>query len=525
MTPKSLKHLSRSALCILLAACLCCGCTDPAASEPPASSAAGPAGQTQLYDSSILDDGELRILSDLDSGIGSTVFCGSEVLYQGSSSETLSLVTDQLTGSADYYWRCWSDPEVPGSRFSALYDKTGSQLFSFDEDLSAERFGQFLVMRCVPLYEGIYDDHSSCRVIELSTGRELPVPENAYSCIILGERLVFCRYDRPDGLEAGSYDEDTYYHTSVLVTDLDGTLLLELPHCVATGQYYDDSIDSRWVHLETFEPNYQRVASILYDPVTGEQLTNFEQTCGDGLVCISTENGYQVIDLADPAHPVLGTFDLPVQFFAPGLAVLWHSADAEFYYELHDLDSGEVHHLLDYTASDDHIAVYLPDATLRMYDRHTGEQLFSTSLEGMDTKSTYMYFEANELLRVSSYEPPYTCRYYTTAGTVTQLEQAFETYNAIYPLTIAEDGTAYYWARRAAPGGSGSLFDVLDGQGNVYIRSLASCYSINDPQLPPGVFITRKGFYYGWMDVTGQWVYCRSIFSSLNAEDNSMYFF
>ena len=37
------------------------------------------------------------------------------------------------------------------------------------------------------------------------------------------------------------------------------------------------------------------------------------------------------------------------------------------------------------------------------------------------------------------------------------------------------------------------------------------------------VFVARRGFYYGWMDTDGNWLYCQSIFSSVNADDELGY--
>lgn len=521
----SLARVGCAAVCVLLAAALGCGCAAPGTAQPPASSA--PVQQTSLYDSSILEDGRLRLLSDLNGSNGSTILCGGKVLYQGSRSESLSLVPDKLTGSIDHYWRCWSDPTAPGSRSSALYDKTGTQLHFFDEDLTAERFGELLVLQHAPSFDGVYDTYGSCRVVELATGRELPVPENAYRCVIVGEFLVFNCYTRPDDLPADAYDEDSFYHTSAVVTDLDGTALLEVPHCLVSDLYDLSPLGVDWIQLELYEPDYRRVDSVLYAPATGEWISGYNQLCGEELFCFSAENGYQVLDFSDSTRPVLGTFDAPVQVFAPGIAVLWHSADGEYFYELHDLSTGEVYRLRDYAAGEDHIAAYLPDETLRIYDRRTGELLFTTLLDDFEPENTYLYFEADELLRVSNYTSSERSRYYTASGTVSALETAFETYDTIYPLTTDADGTVFYWARRIAPGGAGSLLDVIDGQGKVHIRSLANCYSFygNAEQLPPGIFIAQKGFYYGWMDTTGQWVYCRSIFSSLPAEEGSSYYY
>ena len=42
--------------------------------------------------------------------------------------------------------------------------------------------------------------------------------------------------------------------------------------------------------------------------------------------------------------------------------------------------------------------------------------------------------------------------------------------------------------------------------------------------VPAGVFVARKGFDYGWMDVEGNWIYCQSIFTSTSDETNNYFY-
>ena len=41
--------------------------------------------------------------------------------------------------------------------------------------------------------------------------------------------------------------------------------------------------------------------------------------------------------------------------------------------------------------------------------------------------------------------------------------------------------------------------------------------------LPDHVFAAQRGFYVGWMDTSGNWLYCQSIFSSAAADDVPSY--
>ena len=83
------------------------------------------------------------------------------------------------------------------------------------------------------------------------------------------------------------------------------------------------------------------------------------------------------------------------------------------------------------------------------------------------------------------------------------------------------------YGTRSVPGSSYATgCDVLDETGNVVMQGLGSCYSYYDNSLnalPDHVFVARRGFYYGWMDTDGNWLYCQSIFSSVNADDELGY--
>ena len=72
----------------------------------------------------------------------------------------------------------------------------------------------------------------------------------------------------------------------------------------------------------------------------------------------------------------------------------------------------------------------------------------------------------------------------------------------------------------------GSVCDVLDTDGKVVLQGLSSCtgyYSNSLNALPDHVFAAQRGFYVGWMDTSGNWLYCQSIFSSAAADDVPSY--
>lgn len=201
---KTVSRLGSAALCVTLSLALGCGCAvmPPASSEKPASSAVSVPTDAEgkpLYDATRLDDGRLRILYGYDnSGDCRTVLCGSKVLYQSLRSENVSLLQDIVTGETNYWFRTWSDSTGRGGRRSALYDKDGSEVLAFDGEQSATIQNGLLVLQESRMvgdsYDVDYDSYGTCSVIDLATGKNLPVPEGAYSCIVCGDALVFNCY-------------------------------------------------------------------------------------------------------------------------------------------------------------------------------------------------------------------------------------------------------------------------------------------------------------------------------------------
>ena len=142
------------AVCAALALTLGCGCAllPPATGVPGAASSAvsvptDDSGKP-LYDPAVLNDDRLRVLYCYDrAGSSTTILCGSTPLHQSARSENVSLVEDSATGTADYWLRSWSDPTGRGGRRTALYDKTGTEVLSFEGEQSATLQNGLLVLQ------------------------------------------------------------------------------------------------------------------------------------------------------------------------------------------------------------------------------------------------------------------------------------------------------------------------------------------------------------------------------------------
>lgn len=529
------------AVCTALALTLGCGCAllPPATGVPGAASSAvsvptDDSGKP-LYDPAVLNDSRLRVLyCDGRSGSSTTILCGSTPLHQSARSENVSLVEDSATGTADYWLRSWSDPTGRGGRRTALYDKTGTEVMSFEGEQSATLQNGLLVLQESRLIDGGYvpeSGYGTCQVIDLATGAALPVPEGAYSCTLCGDKLVFSCYARPEGLDDYDWDTDYQQNSWVVVQEKDGTPVYRADAASAHRLFYDSDTLSDWAELDvtTGEETTDR---ILYNVLTGEQCTGFLQVYPGGLASFSTGDGrYELRDMTTEDRGLIAAFDeQPSQYF-PGYVVTWHSGE-DHGYELYDLETGTKTPLYDVNATDSTVAVYALDGSLRVYSKDNGKLLTDTTVEPVEHQqrvrmsncgSGYVWLELQDNDR---YETTAT-RLYGPQGLVSDLTALQGKYSYVNYLTTDPDGRPMFYGSRAAVGSAyGSVCDVLDTDGKVVLQGLSSCtgyYSNSLNALPDHVFAAQWGFYVGWMDTSGNWLYCQSIFSSATADDVPSY--
>ena len=529
------------AVCAALALTLGCGCAllPPATGVPGAASSAvsvptDDSGKP-LYDPAVLNDDRLRVLYCYDrAGSSTTILCGSTPLHQAARSENVSLVEDSATGIADYWLRSWSDPTGRGGRRTALYDKTGTEVMSFEGEQNATLQNGLLVLQESRLVDGGYvpeSGYGTCQVIDLATGAALPVPEGAYSCTLCGDKLVFSCYARPEGLDDYDWDTDYQQNSWVVVQEKDGTPVYRADAASAYRLFYDSDTLSDWVELDV-ATGEEIADQILYNVLTGEQCTGFLQVYPGGLASFSTGDGrYELRDMTTEDRGLIAAFDeQPSQYF-PGYVVTWHNGE-DHGYELYDLETGTKTPLYDVDATDSTVAVYALDGSLRVYSKDNGKLLTDTTVEPVEHQQRvrmsncgtgYVWLELQDNDR---YETTAT-RLYGPQGLVSDLTALQGKYSYVDYLTTDPDGRPMFCGSRAAAGSAyGSVYDVLDADGKVVLQGLASCagyYSNSLNALPDHVFAAQRGFYVGWMDASGNWLYCQSIFSSATADDEPSY--
>lgn len=526
--------LSLSAAAGLLASCSLLPPASPLPDSKPAQ-----AEETPGSAAASLDDGKLRILYSNGSNGGNTVLCGNTVLYQAASSETVYLVPDTLTGTVRYYLRQWSDPSTPTGRATALCDRSGKEILTFNRAYDAVLTGSLLVLTAPEqMAYAPCNNHAAgdCRVIDLATGEELAVPENAYGCRIAGETLAFNLCNAPaQALDENTWGDDLTRYYALQIQDRDGNRIRQEPLCAAVSlsySYNEISSPADWLELDYYSEDEDMVIDhiSLYSTATGEELTGFQQYTGAGTVSLYNSGRYQLVDLASTEQSaVLCEFDEPVRYYLPGAAITEPEASGR--YRFHDLLTGEEKELYDVGTDDATLAIYALDGTVRVFDRQTGVLLTDTAIDPVENQVRAHVYAENGWVWVAQDDND---NYVNTAiqicgpdGTHKTLDPRTleETYTHYYPLFSTADGLYFYGCCNGP--GSSWLYDILDSDGNVVVGGLRSCstyYADRANGLPEGVFAASKGFSYGWMDLSGRWLYAESIFASSNDEMDNGFF-
>lgn len=532
----TLLRLSRRAACLVLAGGLLTSCSLlPAASPRHEGTASSQA--PQYYSDAWLSDDSLHYLYSYAGNGGGTILRGGRVLYKASSSDSIQLLRDTLTGETGHYLVAHS---ILGTeeRTSTLYDADGNPVMTFPYAVNATLSGGLLILRDdADVWASENGTTGGTRVYDLATGAQLPVPETALDCLVVdegGQRLVFNCYDLPEGLTYAYDDPDQPLHQYVLITDREGNVLMREDGCTANtlASYRGGFAD--WLDLSWFRSSDWGITrEALYNVTTGELLTGEDDSavsaCGVGVACLQSRQDSRSVlyDLNGGEAVELGRFDRGVNTYTPGCVVLSGSDDPDSPYTLIDLASGEKTAIqrrdTDYRSGN--VAVLTTDNILKVYDGTTGALLTDVEaapVEEAQYISVTALPDGYALLQYDD-ENYNTIAIQTYGGEGLLWSSAGEAQQYTYAsyLTSTASGPVLT-ARRDSRDGS-SLYDVLDMEGNLLLRRLGSCYSPDD--LPDDCFIARQGFDYGLMDSTGQWLYRESIFSSPSDDTGGGYLY
>ena len=218
------------------------------------------------YDASSLRDGRLRLFSSYDSLGGNTILCGDKVVHQSPASETSYLLTDSQTGETNWFVCTWSDPDTAAGRRSGIFDRTGEALYTFDREYDIRLSGGVLVPPRIcfehlwrvflffPLQARFHCGYVSVRVLDFASGTEYPVPENAYTCLVAGDRLAFGLY-APGDAAPDEENDDLYQYAAVQIQEKDGTVIYQNFHSLlySLSAGIDDPLaPADWVEIDTY---------------------------------------------------------------------------------------------------------------------------------------------------------------------------------------------------------------------------------------------------------------------------------
>ena len=249
----TLLRLSRRAACLVLAGGLLTSCSLlPAASPRHEGTASSQA--PQYYSDAWLSDDSLHYLYSYAGNGGGTILRGGRVLYKASSSDSIQLLKNTLTGETDHYLVAHS---ILGTeeRTSTLYDADGNPVMTFPYAVNVTLSGGLLILRDdADVWASENGTTGGTRVYDLATGAQLPVPETVLDCLVVdegGQRLVFNCYDLPEGLTYAYDDPDQKLHQYVLITDREGNVLMREDGCTAStlASYrggFADWLDLSW---------------------------------------------------------------------------------------------------------------------------------------------------------------------------------------------------------------------------------------------------------------------------------------
>ena len=512
MSLRNMRKL-RAAAAGLAAVLLLSGCR---AAEQPASGAqvasstgSGTAGEAAAGADrpayAQLDDGELRY-----NGAAGIVFCGAQPCFRVGGHEQVYLLTDAVTGETEYFLS--GAPQGSDAYVYTVRDKTGAPVYELGERRGYQLCEGWLLVQDDQRWNGPPSVH--CALVQLSTGREIALPDGASDLYSPQEGLLCVSIWQWD-------EESELSRRKVQLYDGQGALLQEIPDVTSYGGA-QSLLPDGWLRLE--RQGSGQVDTILYDTATGRVVENCVGLCGEGLACVQQEEGYALIRVEDGA--VLQRADLPI------LCQLGDQLVLEGFDVNDGLETDGRYFRLEAADGSRQAVDFIQDA--------------ETGLCAMRTAQTVRLYRDGELLLEEPYQlyvaapgefVSYTLQIYPQSqrlmlnrsiyGNGIDQEQYIMLYSAdgtvwdepltAYAYVDYPDGLDYgYGLRETASGGY--LYDILALDGTVLLADAS-----NVTACEPEFFACRRGFECGWMDLEGGWLWKESVWASAVGDDAESY--
>lgn len=491
--------------CALLAGCGAAQPADSTAADGAASGAASTAGSADAAQSGAAsaadsaqasawqDDGKLRLLYETDYG-SALAFCGVEPLYTPEGSESVSLLTDLVTGETTHY--AANTPQDGEPYQYRVYDRTGTLVYYCGDEVPYHLAGDWLLLRSAGFAVDVYDTaDTTYRAVNLTTGESKPLP-GLLNAALGGYYATTYR-----AAEDGGEPLCTGY---LLDEDLEQTACFEGVSLYQAYDPYSGDGRSAWVAMSravTTASCATVYQSGLCCPADGAVLEGFVEFVGEGLACLEADGGqYVLYDLNARAELAHG-----------GQQYLLYHAGIQMTRERNG-DLLRDNEGLTYLAEDYDLAA---DGTLVV--RSANQTV--TRVYGPDGKLLY----SRQNVGGDRLEALTGGRFLATVYNWRQPERSFSTvYGPEGVLFQTEPGSyvnqrtdSYLVVTRLSYAGS-YRYDIYDYEGSLLIESLAGLPGTPEEDILPA----RRGFTIGWMDLQGNWLWSQRVFRSVEDEKN-----
>ena len=303
------KTKARTALlCLVLAAGTLAGCAPARQTGGPADSAPAQTGEEAANP---LDDGRLRYLYPVNGSGGGTLLRGDTVVYRAAPSESISLLYAP-GADAPAGWQLGRN-EADGTRVTEVYGADGALLWTEPGDWRASLAEGLLALEpggfAVDAGPG---GPGGCRLIELDSGEEIPLPAETSACVPVGGGQVVLTLTADPGAPGTSGSD-------VVVIDLAGGERSRVEDAYAY-RAYDEAGPSLYAAAQTHDMETDVWSNSLYDFASGEWIEGFDGFCAHNTICYRVEGGYAVRRLGE-AEP-LAVYDGRCPYWRADAAVV-----------------------------------------------------------------------------------------------------------------------------------------------------------------------------------------------------------
>lgn len=424
-------------------------------------------------DSQLPDDGKLRVAdSPVDNG-GTTVFCGNKIVYDGDGTASA------FDGDEYFYVR-----RIVGSDYqSTVYNRDGEQLLEVPGGYP-QLAGKWLISG-----GDMYGAPETTVVYNMETLQQGILDENE-------GKSQFC-FEINGYLCATTND---YGATDTTIYDVeDLSVVAQFPGCSAFSvSELDGFVQLTWYNEETGES-----WTTYYRPSDGRQYDHVEYVCGENLITVNTGDGYQVYDVT--ADKVIAE-GKNYSYYSDTVKI-WRDFDGNMWVDAPCYDGEKEVSLAwsGWNTGDPYINITCLDESIEVLSL-SGELVNRRDKDG----EKYLLYANDGMIMENAGDgrTPGLTLYFPDGQ-----EKRYERYT---------------WLSGVLPGklmvgdyqfGSKYLYDLLDADGELLIEGLSN---YNYPK-DDGPFYVNKGFSYGFMDMEGNWLWKRSIFSSAVDEVGTIY--